>query len=177
VEVRFFVIDPTADPGEAWQGELWVHPAPLERRPLVLDGLVPARVLGAYREVNAAYEYHMWRAAAQQGRVVLEGVVKTLLVQAGVPREEVPGNLAQALLMLATRHDLGAPIRNLGDALRLGGNLASHFDDRGDVTPELADEILDLLDSFIEYFIVLPNRVDGLMRGLDAAPVLPTAEP
>ena len=72
--------------------------------------------------------------------------------------------------MLAEQHDLEAPIRRLGDALRAGGNLASHFDDRGDVTPELATEMLDLLDAFIEYFVILPERVDAVMASLEASP-------
>jgi hypothetical protein len=173
VDVRFFIIDPTADPGESWQGELWIHPVPVERHALPLGELVSSRVLSTYADVGVAYGYHMWRAAAQQARVALEGIVKMLLNDAGV--DAVPNNLSQELLLLAEKHDLGAPIRRLGDALRAGGNLASHFDDRGDVTPELATEIVDLLDAFIQYFIILPNRVEALMRSLEAAPVT-TAE-
>jgi hypothetical protein len=40
---------------------------------------------------------------------------------------EAPHNLANALKQLAGAHDLGQPIRDLGDALREGGNLASHL--------------------------------------------------
>jgi hypothetical protein len=167
VEARFFVIDPTSEAGMAWQGELWLHPTPNERKALALEGVVPTRVLEAYQEVAAAFGYRLWRAAAQHARVALEGVVKTLLIDAGV--DHPPPNLAQDLLLLAERHDLGAPIRSLGEALRAGGNLASHFDDRGDVTPELATEMLDLLDAFIEYFILLPNRVEAVMLSLEAA--------
>jgi hypothetical protein len=168
VDVRFFVIDPTPETGADWQGELWLHPSPNERRLLPLEGAVPNRVIEAYQEGAAAYGYRMWRAAAQHARVTLEGVVKTMLISAGV--DQPPPNLAQDLLLLAEKHDLGAPIRSLGEALRAGGNLASHFDDRGDVTAELATEMLDLLDAFIEYFVVLPSRVEAVMRSLDAAP-------
>ena len=105
--------------------------------------------MAAYAEVQAAYGYRIWRSATQQARVVLEGMVKTLLNEAGI--DEVPNNLSRASFVGRNRH-LGVPIRQLGDALRAGGNLASHFDDRGDVTEELAVEMLDWLDAFIEVF-------------------------
>lgn len=48
--------------------------------------------------------------------------------------------------------DLAKPITDVSEVMREGGNLASHFDEEGQpIGPELATEMLDLLDAFLDY--------------------------
>lgn len=159
--VRFWVVDATDEDVDRWPGSVWMHPDPVSRDRLPIDGLLPERLVKDYDAARAAFEHGIWRAAAQMARTVLEGVVTTRL---GEPREQRP--LGQLLQRLAEVGDLGEPIRTVGTTLRDGGNVASHFDDGHDVSAALAGEMLDLLDAFIEYLIILPERTTRLTEML-----------
>lgn len=162
--VRFFIVEAGPSRGEDWTGEMWMHPAPRARTPLGIEGLLSDRLVADYNEALASYSHGLWRGAAQQARTVLEGVVATILDSFGVPIE---GPLAARLNLLAEKADLAKPIGDVGDVLREGGNLASHFDERSGIDELLASQMLDLLDAFIEYLILLPTQVARLKERLN----------
>jgi DNA-binding PucR family transcriptional regulator len=136
---------------------------------------VPSRIVRHYDEAVANYQDGRWQSATQIAGVVLEGVVKDLLEQAGATSS---GRLADDLKSIAGKVELTRPLTDAADALRLVRNLASHYDQRGEVTEDLASEMLDLLDTVLQYLLLVPAqasrlkdrlRQDGLADGIGAA--------
>lgn len=144
--------------------EIWIHPAPRAHDPLPLDesGELPERLIRDYHAVLDCYASGHWRAATGQARIVLEGLVKHLLSQSRIDVSDSRRRTLGELFAELGKRDLVKPIRDVGDVVREGGNLASHFDADRDITPELAGETLELLDSFINYMILIPERVTRL---------------
>ena len=92
----------------------------------------------------------------------------------GVAAESVFRGLCTVVstsLKSAKEKQVAAPIMSLADALREGGNLGAHFDLEREPTKEVAEEMLDLLDDFIEYLFLLPHKIEELKNRIDAASV------
>ncbi len=51
------------------------------------------------------------------------------------------------------------PIEGVIDALQDGGNFASHFETGRTITPAIAGHVLDMLDAWIEYVYLIPQKV------------------
>jgi hypothetical protein len=157
--VRFFILHANSATGKEWAGEIWMYPAPRSRSPLSLDGVLPRRLVADYRSALESYQHGLWRGAAQHARIVLEGVVKHLLTSGeGASKRPIPGkqmSLAGSIQFLAEHTDLAKPIRDVAEVMREGGNVASHFDDRRDVNRTMATDMLDLLDAFVDYLVLL----------------------
>lgn len=163
-KARFLILDPSDAKGEGWTGELWMHPKPRYRQPLPVEGIFSTSLAADYRDALRSFEHGLWRPAAQSARVVLEGVVRSLL---GTNDLDSRATLHGRLKELSAHVDLAQPVNDVGDVLRDGGNLASHFEEGRSVSPQLAEEMLDLLDAFIEYLILLPQRVESLKQHLE----------
>jgi Domain of unknown function (DUF4145) len=160
--VTFFLVNPGPDQGTAWSGELFMHPSPRVRSKLALTGTsgISDRLAKDYSSAVDCYNGGMWRAAAQEARIVLEGVVKNLTEQGE------NATLAARLRSLTKSYDLARPILDVADALREGGNLASHFNEDRDIDQETAEQMLELLDAFVEYLLLLPAHVSSLRARL-----------
>jgi hypothetical protein len=142
-----------------------MYPAPRVRDGVDVQDVtdLTAGLIRDYRGALDSYEAGLWRPAASYARTIFEGIVKALLPESEkFDRNGRPLSLATLFERLATSRDLAQPIKNVGDVLREGGNLASHFEEGVEITPELATEVLDLLDSMMEYLFVIPRRVDRL---------------
>lgn len=160
--VRFFVFPHESDEVSFNGREIWMHPLPRARDGVPIHELdeIPLRLARDYREANDCYAAGLWRASTTQARLVMEGLVKTLLAESGAA--ESKASLAALFDKLAEARDFAEPIRAVGRVLRESGNLAAHFDRDLEITPELAREVLDLLDAFIDYLLLIPQRVQRL---------------
>jgi hypothetical protein len=162
--VVFVMVDPGPTEGEHWEGEVWMHPDPPVREALALEGLVPERLMGRYQESLDAFRAGLWTFAAQGARATLEGLVKYQLGADVADRR----TLHQLLVDLATTTDLGRPIADAGAVLKVGGNLASHYGPV-DVDRETAAAVLDLLDAFFEYLVLVPLETERARRTIEQA--------
>lgn len=158
--VGFVLVGAGFDRSELWGGELWMTPAPPTRTPLLISGLVPERIVRHYAEAIANYESGRWQSATQVAGVVLEGVVKDQLDRAGASSSG--RGLGEDLKLVAQNVELALPLTDAADALRLVRNLASHYDQRGEVTEDLASEMFDLLDTVLQYLLLVPAQVSRL---------------
>jgi len=92
----------------------------------------------------------------------LEGLFQGLL-----PEGKRVSNLAKAISEVAESVDLSAPIRNLANVLRHGGNLGAHFDMEKEPDQSMAFQMLTLLENLIDFLHVLPQEISNLERLLD----------
>jgi len=159
--VIFTLIDPGSTTGDGWEGEVWMHPDPPIRAALNLDGLVPRRLVHRYQQSLDAFRAGLWPFAAQGARATLEGLVKHQ-IQTGDSDERSLGLL---LRELATT-DLGRPITDAGSVVRVGGNMGAHYTEV-DVDRETAAAVLDLLDAFFEYLVLVPHETERAREILD----------
>jgi Domain of unknown function (DUF4145) len=168
--VRFYLIEPGGKEGSDWTGELWLHPSPKVRRAKPLTGLLPPGLAHTYSDAIESYNHGLYRGAAGQARVVLEGAVKTLLTDIEGSPVDPREALARLLDELGKKKDLAKPIKDVSQVMREGGNLASHFNEDKPIGPDLATEMLDLLDAFLDYLLLLPQMVERLRDRLETAP-------
>lgn len=171
-EIRFYILNPGASV-EDWSGEIWMSPAAPARSDAAWDSLtgLSPRLGMDYKSLLGCYEHGLWRPTAQGARTLLEGIVKTLLPEdVQTDKNGHPLPLAKLFEMLAQEQDLAQPIKGVGEVLREGGNLASHFDAKRDIDQNLATEIFDLLDALIDYLLIIPERVARLKRLIAEAP-------
>jgi hypothetical protein len=168
--VRFFIINAGSAQEGDWTGELWMHPSPSARRAKPVFDLLPPDLVGTYHDAIESYHSGIWRGAIGQARVVLEGVVKTLLSDIEGSPVDPRVSLAQLFDRLADKKDLATPIKDVSQVMRAGGNIASHFEAGREISTEMATEMLDLLDAFLDYLLLLPEQVERLRKRLEQAP-------
>ena len=124
--VRFWITD---EPDRDRRGWLFVHPDPQVKEPIAgLDDVgIPKPLVDAYRESVAALNARLWPSAAVNARRTLEGLTKLLM---GNPSDRRP--LAQLLRELPNTVNISAPILEVADLVKDGGNLGAHFDTMSD---------------------------------------------
>jgi Domain of unknown function (DUF4145) len=164
--VRFFVFDapPTDSPDEF--PKTFLFPSP-PHRPTLDTASIPETLRPAFESSRRVLLVGEWNAAAVMCRRTLEGITKEKL-----PKELRDKPLAEQLRLLPEHVDLGQPIKEIGDALKEGGNLAAHFDLEREADEPLATEMVELLEYLIEYLFIVPARLRSLETQLarDANP-------
>ena len=110
----------------------------------------------AYVSAINVFNTQEWGATAVLTRRLLEGLTKSLSPE----HQSLP--LAQQVAKLAETKDLAAPITTIADAIRKGGNLGAHFDLESEPNQEVARLMLELVEELLEYFYVLPARIEEL---------------
>jgi hypothetical protein len=76
-------------------------------------------------------------------------------------------NLRKELKEAPAFKEILMPLLDLGEALRLGRNPASHFDLETDPNLDLAGKVLDLTEFLLQYVYVISGEsinVDGLIK-------------
>jgi hypothetical protein len=147
------------------EGELFIHPAPKTREPLVGINDSENFNLGlknAYQSSINVFNVREWTATAVLCRRLLEGITMQIL-----PDDKKKLPLARQLQELPNHINLQQPILILADALRKGGNLGAHFDLKKSPNENIAKLMMDLLDYLIEYIYILPNRIDDLHHRIE----------
>lgn len=87
-------------------------------------------------------------------RRTLEGILKALL-------ENPSGNsLAGWIHQLEKSPALSESLVRLSRLTKEGGNLGAHFDEEVEVDRDLAEHLIDAIDSLLEYFYKLPAAID-----------------
>jgi hypothetical protein len=167
--VYFYILEQPTKKSRRW---LWAHPSPDALHATndavaeALAGLHPA--LGeAYTDAAGSLRDGRWSAAVSEARRTLEGLVKQQLSSRGVSSS---GTLQQLIEQLAERVDLTRPLMDTAHTVRQGGNVGAHFDTEIMADEPLANELLSLVEAFVEYLVLLPSRVSNLREHLDRPP-------
>lgn len=160
------------------QGWLWAHPSPAgdhRHRGDVADALgnISEALREAYTEATSTLAGRHWSSSANQARRTLEGLVKHLLEDHGYAMPDRPV-LAHLLAALPKHVDLGKPLTDTAEAVKDGGNLASHYDALTTATPDLAVRMVELVEAMVDYLLVLPDMVDRLRTVLESPAAAPT---
>ena len=93
----------------------------------------------------------MWDACLTSCRKTLEGIVKTEGNSTG-------GTLFHQLEDFFNDQDLSQPLVHLTNTLRQGGNIGAHFDLEREPDQNVARMMLDLIEYFLEFVYILPNK-------------------
>ena len=119
--VRFWI---TEEPGRDRRGWLFAHPDPKIKEPIagLEDVGIPKPLVDAYEESVAALNAELWSSAAVNARRTLEGLTKLLMDS---PSDRRP--LAKLLRELPKTVDLSAPIVDVAELVKDGGNLGAHL--------------------------------------------------
>jgi hypothetical protein len=123
---------------------------------VVPEDQIPLRLKRAYLSALNVLAIGEAEATAASCRRVLEGVTARILT------DEADRNksLGRRIQSLAKEHEkLAAPLIELSDLLREGGNLGAHFDDDVETTLTDAERMVELLDYLITYLFVLPQQI------------------
>ena len=116
----------------------------------------------AYISTINVFNLGEWSATAVLARRLLEGITKSILDE---KHQSLP--LAKQIELLPTVKDLNAPITTIADAIRKGGNLGAHFDLEKEPSHEVAELMVELVEELIEYFFVLPERIQKLHETIE----------
>jgi len=149
-----------------------MFPAPADdKKPIEGYELIPESVRRAYVHAIQAYNAEVWPAAATQCGRTLEGTLVGLT--------EPPSNkpLYQLLQDLASSFDFSKPIKELADTVRKGRNIGAHFDMNFEPDEEMASTLLSLLEYLLEYFYILPKRIEGARQVIENKTPSAQAEP
>jgi len=162
----FLLTNYKGESGELGKGErLFVDRAPAGRHalPEILENEEIGEALKrAYSSAVNVFNSGEWNATAVLTRRLLEGVTKSLLDQKD---QSLP--LAKQVEKLPTVKDLNAPITTIADAIRKGGNLGAHFDLEKEPDQAAALLMLELAEELLEYFYVLPERIEQLHETIE----------
>lgn len=141
---------------------LCVHPDPHVRQPVVDSATTGNEPLSrTYEAAVAAYNAGLWEACATSCRKTLEGIVHHLN-----PTGKQGGALFDQLEVLFHEKDLSGPLVRIAKVLRKGGNVAAHFNLEIQTDRATAENLVDLVDYFLEYLFVLPERASLLEQRL-----------
>ena len=156
----FFLINHTGKAGTlAPEEELYIHKQPPGREPLpeiLGSNDISDPIQRAYLSAINVYNSGEWAATAVLTRRLLEGLTKSLLPD----HSSLP--LAKQVAKLPEVKDLTAPITTIADAIRKGGNLGAHFDLETEPDQNVAKLMVELVEELMEYFYVLPGRIQLL---------------
>lgn len=161
----FFLLSHRGKEKSLGSARLFVHKKPPGREPLasILENdRLAEPVQRAYLSTVNVFNNGEWGATAVLSRRLLEGVTKSPL-----PEEHHGLSLAQQVAKLPEQKNLAAPITTIADAIRRGGNLGAHFDLEAEPTKEVALLMLELVEELLEYFFVLPDRIEELHERIE----------
>jgi len=162
----FFLINYRGQVGTLADGErLFIDRNPSGKVPMpeILDNEEIGDALKrAYSSTITVFNSGEWNATAVLTRRLLEGITKSLLEE---KQQSLP--LAKQIELLPTVKDLNAPITTIADAIRKGGNLGAHFDLEKEPNREVAELMVELAEELIEYFFVLPERIQQLHETIE----------
>lgn len=140
---------------------IYLHPEnSRQRKPIDLSNISNDRLKASYEDIIKTFNAGIYSAAATCCRRTLEGVLR----DRGTGEQHK--NLADAIRDLSKKADLAAPIVEISDLLRMGGNLGAHFSDDGDPTPEVAQSMIDMVEFLLEYLYEVPGRIHSLKSRL-----------
>jgi hypothetical protein len=150
--------------------ELWILPKPEIREPkLDSEKINNKRISKAYREAVKAFNDNSPSLVISSCGRIVEGIGKIKFPNAKEIRDIGPlfNNLRKELKAVPAFKPLLMPLIEMGEALRLGRNPASHFDLETDPSLELAGKVLDLTEFLLEYIYVISgesNNVEELIK-------------
>lgn len=140
-------------------GDLYINPGSTIRTPLKNFDTInfsDDRIKNNYLSALNVYNIQEWNATAIICRKVLEGITKTLT------NSEQNKTLAKQLEDLPKQMNLGQTIMSMADMLRLGGNLAAHYDTEIEPNEIMTTMMIDFLEYLIEYLFILPEKINHL---------------
>jgi hypothetical protein len=166
--VHFYTVKQPSTKSRNW---LWAHPSPEAlhaTNEAVADalGVLHPALRQAYTDAAGSLRDGRWSAAVSEARRTLEGLVKHLLKDRGATTSD---RLQQLIEKLASTVDLTRPLMDTAHTVRQGGNVGAHFDTEILADEPLANELLALVEAFVEYLLLLPSRVASLRDHLDGA--------
>jgi hypothetical protein len=123
---------------------------------------IPPTVQRSFISSIDAFNSKNYVATAVCARRTLEGIFKNL-----VPEEKRNDVLAKLIEYVKTDIDLSAPLSSLSHAIRDGGNLGAHFDEKKEPSEKLARQMVELLEYLISYLYVLPKEIKKLEESLE----------
>ncbi|MDV6375189.1 DUF4145 domain-containing protein [Deinococcus arenicola] len=126
--------------------------------------LLPERVRKAYQASLDALNANLPDSVATSARKTLEGAIKMAREN---PDETKGQQLYKLIEDLPKQFDFSRPILDLAHAMRDGGNLAAHFDLDKDVTPELAQKMIETIEYILEYLYIIPHRIADLKQEIE----------
>ncbi|MBV5262227.1 hypothetical protein FLX56_27985 [Synechococcus moorigangaii CMS01] len=145
--------------------EFWLLPKPKERPQIFTkDQIDNPRIFRAYKEaVESLNENKPNLVISCCGRIV-EGIGKLNFPNSS--QTNTIGGLYNKLRGgLKGKPEFKSvldPFLQLGEALRLGRNPASHFDLETDPSIDLAEKVLDLTEFLVKYIYVIPQEADNV---------------
>jgi hypothetical protein len=143
--------------------EVFIYPGAGEPRLIKeLGPEISEPLCRSYASTVEAFNSGNYVATAVCCRRTLEGLFQGLLLG-----NDSKMNLAKSIQKVAESVDLAAPIRNLANVLRQGGNLGAHFDMEKEPDRAMALQMLELLENLIDFLHVLPNEIGNLEKLLD----------
>ena len=118
---------------------------------------IPDRLQRAFTSTVESFNAKNYYATAVGCRRTLEGIFKYRL-----PAENQGNNLHNLIEQVRSSQDLAEPLNKLSHAIREGGNLGAHFDEELEPDHELARHMVELLEYFISYLYILPQKIADL---------------
>ncbi len=128
------------------------------------NGVVPEKVLKTCKDATRVFEAGMWDGAGTLCGKTLESAVKSRLPTV---KKEVKG-LGRQLSAFKHIPDLTDPFNKLTDAIRVGRNISTHFDENVEIDEETARAPVDSVESVLEFFFVYETKAQALDRRMQA---------
>ncbi|ANV92015.1 hypothetical protein [Picosynechococcus sp. PCC 8807] len=145
--------------------EFWVLPKPKERPQVFTEDQIDnRRIFKAYQEaVQSFNENRPSLVISACGRIVEAiGKLKFPDGQSANNIGKLYRNLKNELKDKPEFNTVLDPFLQLGNALRIGRNPASHFDLETDPDINLAEKVLDLTEFLVKYIYVIPQEADNV---------------
>ncbi|WP_096201368.1 hypothetical protein [Bacillus sp. FJAT-45350] len=119
------------------------------------NNIIPVDLLRAYRSAINVHNIKDTSATAVMTKRVLEGIIKSFL------DEKVEGNsLSQQLALLSEHINFSKPLHQLSELVESQQKLYKTLELEIDPDEEMADLLIELLNSLIEYLFILPSKID-----------------
>lgn len=144
--------------------DFYIYPEGTQRAPM--NGILENEKLSdgvkrAYLSTLKVFNTGEMNSAGSNVRRTLEGITKSML-----PEDLRSKPLSQQIECLKNKIDYSAPIAELSHIIREGGNISTHFDFEKETSLEVAEQMIDLLETLIEYIYILPERIDKLSNDI-----------
>lgn len=119
------------------------------------NNIIPKDLLRAYRSAINVHNIKDTSATAVMTKRVLEGIIKSFL------NEKVEGHeLSEQLALLSEHINFSKPLQQLSELVKSEERLLKILELEIDPDEEMADLLIELLNSLIEYLFILPSRID-----------------
>lgn len=125
---------------------------------------IPEPLQRALSSTVDAFNNANYIATAVSARRTLEGIFKYRVEE---KKRKLP--LAKLIDEVKNSADLAAPLSNLSHAIRDGGNLGAHFEEK-EPTRDMAMQMVQLLDYLVNFLYVLPREIQALEASLGKEP-------